>query len=235
MRSLLMTAPNGQKVYDRTKTQTRRVIGGEALSIIGDFAGDEPDESALSFQWVTNFEREDDCGHRYRYTGMLVSLEEYPDEGALDVPCPYVVGEMRYIREPHYLYGSWQRDGKTKTGKPKYRFIADRVCGVLFPDHPPAEICTKKSQVGWFRRPGMFMPQWAARSFVRITAVRAERVQAISIDDARAEGILRTHCPDWHAVADFRALWDSPSIHGAGAWERNDWVWPVTFERVERP
>lgn len=240
MNSLLMTAENGQKVYDRVKTQTRRLPVPKAAAIMQDLAGTGLDASPLEFQYVTDFERQDDDGKSYRYTGWLVSLEEYPDEGALEVPCPYRVGERRYIREPHYLYGRWKQAGKTKTGKAKYRFIADRSKGACYPNNPPPRVCTRKSAVGWFRRPGMFMFEWAARTIVEITEVRIQRVQEISVADCLDEGIqprktaLETFNTDhaFDVLWRFRALWDSPDIHGPGAWERNDWVWAVTMRRV---
>jgi hypothetical protein len=33
--------------------------------------------------------------------------------------------------------------------------------------------------VGWFRRSGLFMPQWAARSFVTVLSVWGELIQQI--------------------------------------------------------
>jgi hypothetical protein len=38
-------------------------------------------------------------------------------------------------------------------------------------------------------RPSIHMPKWAARTWLRVTSVRVERVQDISGDDARAEGV----------------------------------------------
>lgn len=67
---------------------------------------------------------------------------------------------------------------------------------------------------------------------------RAQRVQDISYADILAEGWdARSSEPvtDGTAGEDarawFAALWDS--IHGPGAWERNDWVRAVTFRRLE--
>ncbi len=244
MNSLLMTAGNGQKTYTGMKTQTRRILSESAQSILNDLAGDRADPAPLTIEYVTNCEREGDDGKPYRYTGFVAWLTEYPDEGAIEVPCPFRVGERRYIREPHYLYGRWKWDGKTKTGKPKYRFIADRSKGACYPDNPPPRVCTRKSAVGWFRRPGIFMFEWAARTIVEITEVRIQRVQDISADDAidegadmplvpREQGGLEATRERIRTIA-FPALWDSPAIHGAGAWERNDWVAAVTYRRVRR-
>jgi hypothetical protein len=79
-------------------------------------------------------------------------------------------------------------------------------------------------------RPSMFMPRWASRITLEITGVRVEQLQDISTADARAEGISRHDCPDWHAVADYRALWEQ--INGAGSWDANPWVWVVEFRRL---
>lgn len=202
MNSLLMTAENGLKTYRGIKTQTRRLTGLE-------YPNSEPGAFELAQQQDGKF--------FFNRIGAGV--------GGV-VTCPYRVGERRYIREPYYLYGRWKRDGKTKTGKPKYRFIADRSKGACYPNNPPPRVCTRKSAVGWFRRPGMFMFEWAARTIVEITEVRIQRVQEIGQGDACAEGCPPVHEPyGW-----FAQLWDS--IHGAGAWERNPWVWAVTMRRV---
>lgn len=181
MRSLLMTFENGQKVYAGSKTQTRRLLSADACEMLDDLAGvdDADGPSPLTMEYVHDVERQDDDGTPYRYTGFVAWLTEYPEEGSIEVPCPFRVGERRYIREPHYLYGRWRRDGLTKTGKPKYRFIADRSKGACYPNNPPPLVCTRKSAVGWFRRPGMFMFAWAARSIVEITALKIQRVQEI--------------------------------------------------------
>lgn len=239
MNSFLMTPDNGQLVYDRIKTQTRRPIKDSALLLIIDLAGDTNDPSPLTFEWVTNCQRQDDNGTPYRYTGLLVSLEEYPDEGALEVPCPFRVGEIRYIREAHYLYGRWIRSKATKSQKPRYHFIADRSKGACYPNNPPPHVCTNRHKVGWFRRSGLFMPQWAARSFVRILSVWGEQIQSISEEDAIAEGIPYTgdRIQDGMKVngaisvqGHFHILWDS--IYGPDAWKQNWWVWGMKIERV---
>ena len=79
------------------------------------------------------------------------------------------------------------------------------------------------------------MPRWASRITLRITAVRVERLQDISEDDARAEGwpgpVTETGFPIASPLAWFANVWTS--INGPGAWEANPWVWAIAFERVK--
>jgi len=227
MNALLMTAENGQKLYDRVKTQTRRLNGLGEVNEHADGPG--------SFEVMAH-------SPESPWWSLIHKTKTVTEGGGIiSVKCPYRVGERRYIREPHYLYGRWTRDGHTKTGKPKYRFIADRSKGACYPNNPPPRVCTRKSAVGWFRRPGMFMFEWAARTIVEITEVRIQQVQEISADDAidegadmpflpREDGGLEATRERIRTIA-FPVLWDS--VHGAGAWERNDWVWAVTMRRVQ--
>lgn len=90
------------------------------------------------------------------------------------------------------------------------------------------------------------MPRWAARLFTDVLDVRIERLQDISEEDARAEGIaavdgaldeaLIAHIAkaSGYAVDDaratFAALW--ASTYGAESWAANPWVWVTEFKRV---
>jgi hypothetical protein len=86
-------------------------------------------------------------------------------------------------------------------------------------------------------RPSIHMPEWAAREFLRITAVKVERVQDISDADVRAEGVIadRGDGETWYAgkcQEIFAAAWDR--IHGPGSWDANQWVWAYSFARCDR-
>lgn len=91
------------------------------------------------------------------------------------------------------------------------------------------------------------MPRWAARTFLEVTAIRVERVQAISEEDAIAEGVTfdgtywrggphrikgtakvfptaaQAYCDRWDAIYAERGF-------GSAA---NPWVRVVEFKRVE--
>jgi hypothetical protein len=73
---------------------------------------------------------------------------------------------------------------------------------------------------GW--RPSIFMPRWASRITLRITDVRVERLQDISDDDARAEGVENRGA--------YAQLWED--IKGKGSWDADPTVWVVGFERL---
>ena len=97
-------------------------------------------------------------------------------------------------------------------------------------------------------RPSIFMPRIASRILLEITDVRVQRLQEISDEDVRAEGIeelaLQADEPGawWTAAPDrrfhsrtprgaFLRLWRE--IHGDGSWDANPWVWAITFRRLE--
>jgi hypothetical protein len=97
---------------------------------------------------------------------------------------------------------------------------------------------TSTSQGPW--TPAIHMTRWASRLDLEITAVRLERLQEISEEDAIAEGIERNvddgvtyfgPLREGHVdprVA-YRWLWES--IHGRGSWDANPWVWAISFPR----
>jgi hypothetical protein len=76
----------------------------------------------------------------------------------------------------------------------------------------------------------LYMPRWASRIDLLITGVKAERVQDIPEDDAYLEGITGGDSMG-DPVGEYAKQWDT--IHGPGAWDRNDWVFAYTFERVK--
>lgn len=111
-------------------------------------------------------------------------------------------------------------------------------------------------------RPSIHMPRWAARIFLRVTDVRAERLQAIDDAGAIAEGIdghpCGETCPCCEGSGDFAndprpgckncsstgrvlvprrefsRIWDAIYGNKPGAsWDAGPWVWVIKFEREE--
>lgn len=89
-------------------------------------------------------------------------------------------------------------------------------------------------------RPSIFMPRSASRIALKITAVRVERLQAITEADAKAEGCdvadLHRCYPSRHAAMiqtycrGYEKLWER--INGPGSWAKNPWVWVIEFRRI---
>ncbi len=86
-------------------------------------------------------------------------------------------------------------------------------------------------------RPSIHMPRSMCRLVLEITAVRVERLQAITEADAVAEGLSRTESGSWlpgpceHPEWAFHQLW--AQVYSEPAWEANPWVWVIEFKRVE--
>jgi len=84
-------------------------------------------------------------------------------------------------------------------------------------------------------RPSIHMPRWASRITLEITEVRAERVQEIWIPDAIAEGCSldfdMEHFGNYvDPISKFQDLWDSINFKRGYGWEKNPWVWCITFK-----
>lgn len=98
--------------------------------------------------------------------------------------------------------------------------------------------------------PSMFMPRWASRITLEVTGVKAERLQDISEEDAKAEGaslalvedaglteILAeadaAYIPEVSYVVGFTQLWHT--IHkadGPNGWTANPWLWAYECRQV---
>ncbi len=147
--------------------------------------------------------------------------------GFIDARCPYgEIGDRLWVKE------SIERDG------------ADNEFSSFVADGAP----TKADAWPWKRPklPSLFMPWGLRRITLEIIDVHVQRLQDISEEDARVEGVERVRIwedgdrrahdecgyqpPLSSHVGSFAVLWDS--INGAGAWAANPWVWALTFKRV---
>ena len=95
------------------------------------------------------------------------------------------------------------------------------------------------------RRTAMFMPKWAARTWLEVTDVRVERVQDISEEDAIAEGCTDDEDPWWRpsyndpdsggnpsARKSYEYLWDSINAKRGYGWAVNPWCFCYQFKLV---
>jgi len=91
-------------------------------------------------------------------------------------------------------------------------------------------------------KPSIFMPRNASRIQLEIVNIRVERLDNISEEDAKAEGIegidgkyldysntkSKQYCLS--AFSSYEELWIK--INGKESWEKNPWVWKIEFKRI---
>lgn len=128
--------------------------------------------------------------------------EQYP---------PYHPGDVLYVRETWDYLEGWKIGDPSIDGK--YFYKAD---GDLRP-------------VSWRGNwsPSIHMPTIAARIFLKVKNIRAERLQDIDDDGVISEGL--------EIGSYFDEIWNSnirKSDHGRYGWDANPWVWAIEFERI---
>ena len=89
---------------------------------------------------------------------------------------------------------------------------------------------------GFWRSP-LFMPARAARYFIRITDAKPQRLQEVTTNSCKLEGISDSAMGNaiqegYPAIKAFADLWDS--INPRYLWESNPWVFVYSFKLVEK-
>lgn len=90
-------------------------------------------------------------------------------------------------------------------------------------------VATPRRAKGW--RPSIFMPRWASRITLEVAGVRVERVQDLTRAEAEREGFRQVGAHD--PVACFRDSWDQFYGRRGLGWDRNPFIWVVSFRRVD--
>lgn len=143
------------------------------------------------------------------------------------VRCPYGnLGDRLWVRETWAVQHEYDAFAPSEIGSSaRWHYAATEDLG------------------GLRKRPSIFLPRRGSRITLEITGTRVERLQQISEEDARAEGITDGGCltcgnpepcgcvnPDPDARDAFAWLWQS--INGTGSWHANPWVWVIEFRCV---
>jgi len=173
---ILFSTDMVKAILDGRKTQTRRTLKNQPIDII---------PMNVPNEWVTLKERN-------------------PNHGQV-VKCRYGdVGDRLWVRETHYRWGQWVKNGFAKTGRQAWTFkaVSNTMGGVRMPDNRPPFGEFDRTQTGWHKRPSIHMPRWASRITLEITEIRAERLQEITFEDCLTEGIV--HTKEWQEV-DYKA------------------------------
>ena len=219
-RPILFTPENVLKILDGTKSQTRRV-------------------AQVPSHWSIPPAR----FHKGMFNRYGV------EESQESIKCPFgLVGDRLWVKES-WRVGAWNEEEGTiavdyradnyarrewltlpDDDGEKFNKLWLDTCDELSakgiePDEDGYHWKPGESPCKW--RSGLFMPRWASRLTLEITAIRVERVQDIAQLDAMEEGCSG---PDHKAM--FRELWDSINMKRGHSWNNNPDVWCLTFRCV---
>lgn len=155
------------------------------------------------------------------------------------IKAPYQPGDTLYVRET--WCGLPVNEAGHMRGHTIYYYKAD------------GELRPKGWRGTW--HPSIHMPKEASRIWLKVTDVRVERLQSITVEGAIREGAEGEKCHHTNAGAfgctdcmntgwieppqvEFMQIWNSTikkSDLDRYGWDANPWVWVIEFERCEKP
>jgi len=200
-RPILFSTPMVQAILDGRKTQTRRVI--------------KPQPELIGFNGNPAMTYCPSTGQTWNAKNGKFSLDgvhwifSIPGMSTGSWKCPFgSPGDRLWVRESGWI---------SKSGN------------VFTPSlgNAPA---LEKSDFFFKRIPSIFMPRWASRIALEITDIRVERVQEITWEDARDEGVIAERGRT--LVSLYKDLWDSINARRGFGWDVNPWVWVIEFKRL---
>ena len=222
---ILFKAPMVRAILEGRKTQTRRLMKFIPL------------EPGLNLQ-ASSLTLQEYFKGRPEYGYVLASRGAGSCWNNRTKPLlpPYAVGDRLWVRETWAQNANQLSDEHMDTS---YVYRADGEERAL----------DNGGEKHW--TPSIHMPRRASRITLEVTAVRAQRLQDISEQDAAAEGIVTIRRSVMkHGLMDgyglegtdpgetqttrrygFAALWES--INGRGSWAANPYVWAYTFDRIK--
>ena len=152
--------------------------------------------------------------------------------------CPYgKPGDRLWVRETFIDLRGTGVEHRPDPDGPLQRYAYAADC------RPGSHSDEARKDFGLKYKPSIHMPRAACRILLEITDVRVERLQDITEEQAKTEGVRlytdHAELGDWWHVegietysADprksFELLWSSVG----GDWQANPWVWVVGFKRV---
>lgn len=164
----------------------------------------------------------------------------HSDRERARVRCPYgVAGDRLWVKEtwtPRHGHGEGGTDCGCECGAVRVEYLADGGWKEFAPEAVADGWKMPKAASRGRNVTPLFMPRWASRITLEVTGVRVERVQDISEEDAKAEGITEiggrfTFNEGLHqsrtARDSYAALWEI--INGTESWDANPFVWCVSF------
>ena len=215
-RPILFNGAMVQAILEDRKTNTRREMKPQ------------PDESGSNGGKIT--------GVRSSSLGWGFDANYFGDNPKHVGQCPFgKPGDRLWVRESWRTWSVWDEMPPRELAPCNAIKYSDDVT-----------ISTPLLQGEWGkRRPGIFMPRWASRITLEIVSVRVERLNQISEEDAKAEGMIYHNGGEvghsgWRPTTGFGTVGPTPihafawlwqSVYGPGSFD-DRWVWVVEFKRL---
>lgn len=210
-----------QEIFDGRKTQTRRIIKIKYDNTHIEWRTDKYGTELVEMQNIVEGETwgknpNGTTWHKIRGYRLL--------------KCPYSVSDILWIRETWAIQSMSNFDKKIKflyKAKPNEKLKEITLISDRYDD-----LIKYSNKNGW--QPSIFMPREAARLFLKVISVRAERLHDITEMEARKEGCFLPSYKDDELIGDsitlFKIRWDDCYDN----WKDNPWVWVIEFEKLNR-
>lgn len=240
MKPIICNSESVRAILDERKSQTRRVITARQFKpSIGATKEEFENIAAVYLK---------DSNRFFGYSGSYnIRLGE--------LICPYgIPGDKLWVRETWALQADLDEQLKEDDLTPGQ---IDNEGFHIGYKADGSGVYPKANLGRW--RPPRFMPRWASRITREIKDVRVERVQDISEEDAKAEGVTSdilfgfgySGFPNSPLTDErnpavkkgdlfyglrgaFAYLWNSINAKRGYDWHKNSWVWVLEFEISER-
>lgn len=210
MSPILFNTQMVKAILEGRKTTTRRIVKGNVqdLNVIGSSSSDGVNFNHIAF------------GYGNIKDINSVDIKER-------VKAPYLPEDILYVRET-WKITTIMDNGYISFG---YKTDVEDYKEVKVKMNRYYDLVKYRDKNGW--QPSIFMPKEAARIYLKVTEVRAERLKDITDDGIKAEGITEEFPP--YAEGKFKELWNNTlkkeerEIYG---WNADPWVWVIEFERI---
>jgi hypothetical protein len=215
-RPILFSGSMVKAILEGRKTQTRRVVNPQPITEIIGYRYEQSDPLGLPWRGIL-LDGSTTCGR----------------------VCPYgKVGDRLWVRETHHLVTKYL--GKDLS-REKRQYVVLKDGAQMYQDahyYPGSGNYAPGAFDGLIWRPSIYMPRWASRITLETTEVRVQRLQEISGNDAREEGVWSPEDTmprsSSYRIKEFADGWNVINGKRKGcSWADNPWVWAITFKVIK--
>ena len=227
IRAILFNTEMVQALLEERKTATRRLVRRKELDAVLSSPArrenpDVPDSRFIDCLCTAPYEAGDILW--VRETWQEVYETEWSEEDPSGINIRELILNFDSIPKVEAGISSMC---KSALMKPRMKYFVFKASNIQYADN--------ESGLAW--RPSIHMPKEAARIFLKVTDVHAEKLREMVLADVLMEGIQEAETYEetwdlWHRT------WDScikPSDLPTCGWQADPWVWVIRFERCERP